>query len=51
MDLGVVVYKPPRNGPTLWEIGIPDRTASEFFVPDTYPALENKLYTNHPTDK
>ncbi|KAF2283862.1 hypothetical protein GH714_016606 [Hevea brasiliensis] len=44
MELGVLVYEPPRNGPTLWEIGIPDRTAAEFFVPDTYPTLENKLY-------
>ncbi|XP_058006531.1 rhamnogalacturonate lyase B-like isoform X1 [Hevea brasiliensis] len=51
MELGVLVYEPPRNGPTLWEIGIPDRTAAEFFVPDTYPTLENKLYANHPTDK
>ncbi|XP_020537187.1 probable rhamnogalacturonate lyase B isoform X2 [Jatropha curcas] len=51
MELGVLVYEPPRNGPTLWEIGIPDRTAAEFFVPDTYPTLENKLYTNHPTQK
>ncbi|KAF2283859.1 hypothetical protein GH714_016581 [Hevea brasiliensis] len=34
MELGVLVYEPPRNGPTLWEIGIPDRTAAEFFVPD-----------------
>ncbi|KAF2285319.1 hypothetical protein GH714_042361 [Hevea brasiliensis] len=51
IKLGVLVYDPPRNGPTLWEIGIPDRTASEFYVPDTYPTLMNKLYTNHPTDK
>ncbi|EEF35155.1 lyase, putative [Ricinus communis] len=48
IELGVLVYKPPRNGPTLWEIGIPDRTAAEFFVPDTCPTLENKLYSNHP---
>lgn len=29
--LGNVVYVPPRNGPILWEIGTPDRTAAEFF--------------------
>ncbi|KAG8642790.1 rhamnogalacturonate lyase B [Manihot esculenta] len=51
IELGVLVYEPPRNGPTLWEIGVPDRTAAEFFIPDTYPTLQNKLYTNHPTDK
>lgn len=48
INLGVLVYEPPRNGPTLWEIGIPDRSAAEFFVPDPYPTLANQLYTNHP---
>ncbi|XVF61481.1 hypothetical protein PTKIN_Ptkin08bG0133100 [Pterospermum kingtungense] len=43
-DLGTLTYDPPRNGPTLWEIGIPDRTAAEFFIPDPYPALTNPLY-------
>ncbi|KAL6144278.1 hypothetical protein ACLB2K_054973 [Fragaria x ananassa] len=38
------IYEPPRNGPTLWEIGIPDRTAAEFYIPDPYPTLSNKLY-------
>ncbi|KAL6560102.1 hypothetical protein OROHE_006340 [Orobanche hederae] len=41
------VYYPPRNGPTLWEIGIPDRTAAEFYVPDPIPGLVNKLFINH----
>ncbi|XP_047158133.1 rhamnogalacturonate lyase-like [Vigna umbellata] len=44
INLGSLVYKPPRNGPTLWEIGIPDRSAAEFFVADYYPELVNKLY-------
>lgn len=48
INLGVLVYEPPRKGPTLWEIGIPDRSAAEFFVPDPYPTLANQLYTNHP---
>ncbi|KAA8546654.1 hypothetical protein F0562_003115 [Nyssa sinensis] len=39
--LNDLVYEPPRNGPTLWEIGIPDRTASEFYVPDPNPSLVN----------
>ncbi|XP_059436640.1 probable rhamnogalacturonate lyase B [Corylus avellana] len=46
VKLGAIVYAPPRHGPTLWEIGIPDRTAAEFYVPDPYPTLTNRLY-NH----
>ncbi|CAL8997590.1 unnamed protein product [Prunus brigantina] len=49
-DVGTLVYEPPRSGPTLWEIGIPDRTAAEFFVPDPNPKYINKLYLNH-TDR
>ncbi|KAJ4714593.1 Rhamnogalacturonate lyase family protein [Melia azedarach] len=47
INLGALVYQPHRNGPTLWEIGFPDRSAAEFFVPDPYPNCTNKLYTNH----
>ncbi|KAI3832437.1 hypothetical protein MKX03_020671 [Papaver bracteatum] len=39
-----LVYEPPRNGSTLWEIGVPDRTAAEFFVPDVDPKYVNPLY-------
>ncbi|EEC84004.1 hypothetical protein OsI_30207 [Oryza sativa Indica Group] len=46
--LGDLVYEPPRDGPTMWEIGIPDRSASEFFVPDPNPNYVNRLYINHP---
>ncbi|KAF6150992.1 hypothetical protein GIB67_016470 [Kingdonia uniflora] len=46
--LGFLVYEPPRDGPTLWEIGIPDRSAAEFYVPDPDPNFINKLYVNHP---
>ncbi|XP_049399657.1 uncharacterized protein LOC125863657 [Solanum stenotomum] len=28
------------------EIGFPDRTANEFFIPDPLPGLQNYLYTN-----
>ncbi|KAL6578134.1 hypothetical protein OROMI_010462 [Orobanche minor] len=45
---GDLVNEPPRDGPTLWEIGIPDRSAAEFFVPDPDPKYVNKLYINHP---
>ncbi|KAI6687906.1 hypothetical protein NL676_024734 [Syzygium grande] len=48
IDVGELVYEPPRNGPTLWEIGIPDRTASEYYVPDPDPQYINPLYINHP---
>ncbi|CAI0405315.1 unnamed protein product [Linum tenue] len=47
MDLGMLVYDPPRNGPTLWEIGIPDRTAAEFHVPEAYPTLMNKFFRQY----
>ncbi|KAF4353439.1 hypothetical protein F8388_005041, partial [Cannabis sativa] len=46
IDLNNLVYIPPRNGPTVWEIGIPDRTASEFYVPDPLPNLTNRLFIN-----
>ncbi|RZC82078.1 hypothetical protein C5167_044663 [Papaver somniferum] len=39
-----LVYEPPRNGTTLWEIGIPDRTAAEFFIPYVDPKYVNPLY-------
>ncbi|XP_071722409.1 uncharacterized protein [Rutidosis leptorrhynchoides] len=48
IDLGEFTFKPPRDGPTLWEIGIPDRTASEFYIPDPDPKYINKLFVNHP---
>ncbi|KAK9285701.1 hypothetical protein L1049_024900 [Liquidambar formosana] len=47
IKLDNLVYEPPRDGPTLWEIGIPDRTAAEFYVPDANPKLVNRLYINH----
>ncbi|KAF3447275.1 hypothetical protein FNV43_RR12455 [Rhamnella rubrinervis] len=48
IEVGVLVYEPPRDGPTLWEIGIPDRSAAEFCVPDPEPQYMNKLFVNHP---
>ncbi|XP_004501055.1 uncharacterized protein [Cicer arietinum] len=48
IDIGDLVYEPLRDGPTLWEIGIPDRSAAEFYVPDPNPKYINKLYVNHP---
>ncbi|XP_037446038.1 probable rhamnogalacturonate lyase B [Triticum dicoccoides] len=42
--LGDLVFEPPRSGPTLWEIGVPDRSAAEFFVPDPNPRYLSKLF-------
>ncbi|GFP79257.1 rhamnogalacturonate lyase [Phtheirospermum japonicum] len=39
-----VVFKAPRAGPTLWEIGIPDRSAAEFFIPDPDPKFKIHRY-------
>lgn len=49
-DLSSLVYEPPRNGPTRWEIGVPDRSAGEFYVPEASPMLLNKLYDNMTKD-
>ncbi|XP_051152861.1 uncharacterized protein LOC127266604 [Andrographis paniculata] len=46
VQMGNLIHKPPRNGPTLWEIGIPDRSAAEFYIPDPDPNLVNKLFLN-----
>ncbi|CAK9172134.1 unnamed protein product, partial [Ilex paraguariensis] len=51
IDMGDLVYEPPRNGPTLWEIGVPDRSAAEFYVPDPNPMYINRLYINRPADR
>ncbi|KAL2537287.1 Rhamnogalacturonan endolyase [Forsythia ovata] len=47
IQLGNLVSNPPRNGPTLWEIGIPDRTSAEFYVPDPAPKFRNHVFINH----
>ncbi|XP_051132850.1 probable rhamnogalacturonate lyase B [Andrographis paniculata] len=51
VEAGDLIYSPPRAGPTLWEIGIPDRSASEFYVPDPNPDLVNTLYTSKHKDR
>jgi len=48
IEVGEVIYEAPRDGPTLWEIGIPDRSAAEFYVPDPNPNYINKLFLHHP---
>ncbi|KAJ3684371.1 hypothetical protein LUZ61_013535 [Rhynchospora tenuis] len=46
INLGVLTFHPPRAGPTLWEIGVPDRSAAEFFIPYPNPKYMNRLYMN-----
>ncbi|GMI86556.1 rhamnogalacturonan lyase6 [Hibiscus trionum] len=50
IELGTLIYDPPRNGPTLWEIGVPDRTAAEFFIPEPNPQFMNSI-TKDGSDK
>jgi rhamnogalacturonan endolyase len=47
INMGELVYGPPRDGPTLGEIGTPVRTAAEFYVPDPNSLYVNRLYVNH----
>ncbi|KAF0907270.1 hypothetical protein E2562_015772 [Oryza meyeriana var. granulata] len=46
INLGDLVFRPPRSGPTLWEMGVPDRSAAEFFIPDPNPKYQNKIFLN-----
>ncbi|KAJ9545406.1 hypothetical protein OSB04_025113 [Centaurea solstitialis] len=48
INVGNLVFEPPRDGPTLWEIGIPDRSAAEFHVPEPNPRYLNQLFINNP---
>ncbi|KAI3806674.1 hypothetical protein L1987_22587 [Smallanthus sonchifolius] len=48
IKVGDLVYEPPRDGPTLWEIGIPDRSAAEFYIPDPDPIYTNQFLANDP---
>lgn len=45
-NVGKLVYEPPRDGPTLWEIGVADRSAAEFRVPEPNKNLMNRLYVD-----
>ncbi|PHT99869.1 hypothetical protein BC332_29657 [Capsicum chinense] len=49
--LGQIIFEAIRNGPPLWEIGFPDRSAAEFLIPDPLPGFENHLYTNDTVHK
>ncbi|KAI3976371.1 hypothetical protein MKX01_001839, partial [Papaver californicum] len=44
MDLGNLVHEPSRDGSIIWEIGIPDRSAQEFYIPEPNPKFNNRLF-------
>jgi len=48
IHIGEITYRAPRFGPTVWDIGFPDRTATGFYVPDPNPKYVNRLYLNSP---
>lgn len=48
LNLGSLHWHPLRYGRQLWEIGIPDRTAGEFFHGDHY--WQWGLYNQYPAD-
>lgn len=47
-NLGSITYVPIRDGPTVWEIGYPDRTSIDYYVPDVNPVYVNKLFLHSP---
>ncbi|EFJ05307.1 hypothetical protein SELMODRAFT_137340 [Selaginella moellendorffii] len=51
LELGELVFNPPRNGPTIWEIGVPDRSAVEFYIPDPDPGFVNRAFVNSTADR
>ncbi|WVZ51623.1 hypothetical protein U9M48_002750 [Paspalum notatum var. saurae] len=44
VGVGELVFEPVRSGSTLWEIGVPDRSAAEFYVPDADPRYASRLF-------
>jgi len=47
-QLGALVWRPTRHGKTLWQIGVPDRTAREFRHGDHY--WQWGLYFKYPQE-
>jgi rhamnogalacturonan endolyase len=43
LDVGKVEWRPVRHGKQVWEIGVPNRNASEFFMADAYTQLDVPL--------
>lgn len=45
LQLGGLTFEAPRYGPTVWEIGYPDRIGSGY-IPDPNPLYPNRLFVN-----
>lgn len=43
LDLGTLTWTPVRNGDQVWEIGIPNRNSSEFFMGNHYDDPETPI--------
>jgi rhamnogalacturonan endolyase len=43
LDVGKVEWRPVRHGKQVWEIGVPNRNASEFYMADAYTQLDVPL--------
>jgi rhamnogalacturonan endolyase len=52
LDLGTLTWTPVRKGKQLWEVGIPNRNASEFFMAEARrdPEVSLKYATLFPDD-
>lgn len=52
LDLGQIAWNPARRGKQLWEIGLPNRSGSEFFKGDVFwePAISLDYATLFPND-
>lgn len=52
LDLGKLEWKPVRHGKQLWDIGIPNRTITEFFKGDEYddPSISIEYAKLFPND-
>jgi rhamnogalacturonan endolyase len=52
LDLGTVTWTPLRRGKQLWDIGIPNRNASEFFKAEAFkdPEISLEYATLFPSD-
>ena len=54
--LGDVVWTPTRTAPTIWEIGVPDRSAAEFrhgkdwWRSDTFPSVHWGKFMDYPNE-
>ncbi|GAB2282999.1 hypothetical protein Dimus_017531 [Dionaea muscipula] len=42
--MGDLIFQTLRSGCTLWEIGLPERTAAEFFVPSAASKFSNQVF-------